>query len=423
MADPANPTVRHYRFCTPITGAAHEAYALVGTEDASFELALDTDYCLIIKVGNDGGMSATGDFQLQLDIDTAGFLNVDAASAGVRITDSGDVDAATGVPERLATSAETYQTSLLDEVDGIIPQNVSGGHEWEFYFAVNVRSAELSGGEALEFRLLTGGATFTHNVSILATVAGAAPSGIVEAVIDVASQVDSQKGGEGAPSSVIDVLTSVVELANRQALVNAIVDLAVMLDAGAAEAKTGIIESVVNLRSAVDGQKGATLSATSIIDTLAQVAESANRQALTSSIINLATMVIATAGESKTGIAESIINVQSVVASQKNAQGVNRVIADLVSTAIESAGRSGDVDLVIDVLTRVAASGSRSGELKLIIDIPDQVAGVPQHLGAVESVVGVRVTANFFAGTGAETIHTIALKGVFDITFPLDGLV
>ena len=174
MSASANPTVRHYRFCGPITGAAHEAYVLLGTEDVSFELELDTDYCIIIKVGNDGDMTAGGTWQLQVEIDGAGgFADVNAASSNFRSTDSGDVDAATSATERLGTSAETFSNSELEEVDGAIGTNVGGGTEYAFYFAFNVRSAELSGGESVEFRLTTGGATFTHNIALDATVASA----------------------------------------------------------------------------------------------------------------------------------------------------------------------------------------------------------------------------------------------------------
>lgn len=176
MSSAANPTVRHYRLCTPITGAAHEAYVLVGSEDTSFEITLDQDYCIILKVGNDGDMAANGDFQLQIDIDDAASWNdVNAASSNVRVAASGDADDATSATERLGTSAEAFQTSVLDELDGLTITGVGGHEEYEFYYAINFRSAELSGGESIKFRLLTGGATFTHNVTPTITVPTAEP--------------------------------------------------------------------------------------------------------------------------------------------------------------------------------------------------------------------------------------------------------
>ncbi len=177
MSSAANPSVRHYRFCTPITGAAHEAYALVGSEDTSFEITLDTDYCIILKVGNTGDMSSAGDFQLQYNVDGAGWNDVNATSSNVRSAASGDTEDATSTTERLGTSAETFQTSVLDEVEGLIGTNLGGHDEYEFYFAINFRSAELGGGESIEFRLLTGGSTFTHSVTPTATV----PAGAIAA--------------------------------------------------------------------------------------------------------------------------------------------------------------------------------------------------------------------------------------------------
>jgi hypothetical protein len=177
MSTDAAPSVRHYQFVTPITGAAHEAYALVGIEDQLFELALDTDYCIIVKVGNTGDMNATGDFQLQVQIDGGGFNNVDATSSNIRTTGTGDIDDATSVTERLSTSAETFTGSVLDEGDGIITTACPGHQEFEHYYAFNVRSAELSAtGHLLEFRLLRVGATFPHDLQLFAKTPAPMPA-------------------------------------------------------------------------------------------------------------------------------------------------------------------------------------------------------------------------------------------------------
>ena len=176
MSSAANPDLVHYRFCTPITGGAHEAYTLVGTEDNSYEITLDSDYCLIVKVTNDGDMSATGDFQLQYDVDGGGFNNVNATSSNVRSAASGDTDGATANTERLTSHSTQFIGSELDEVDALFATNLTGGVNREFYFAINFRSAELSGGETITFQLLTGGSAFptAHDVTPTATVPAAA---------------------------------------------------------------------------------------------------------------------------------------------------------------------------------------------------------------------------------------------------------
>ena len=171
MSSPAAPSVRHYQFVTPITGAAHEAYVLVGAEDTDFSLKFDTDYAIIVKVGNTGEMSASGDYQLQVQIDGGGFNDVNASSSNFRSAASGDTEDATSTTERLSTSAETFQTSVLDEVEGLIGTNITGGNEHEFYFCFNVRSAELSlTGHIIEFRLTTATATFPHDLQLFAHI-------------------------------------------------------------------------------------------------------------------------------------------------------------------------------------------------------------------------------------------------------------
>ena len=164
MSTAAAPSVRHWQIVSPITGAAHEAYTLLGSEDTTIELALDTDYAVIMKVGNTGDMAANGDWQLQYEKNGAGgFFDVNASSSNLRSAASGDADNATSGTERLATSAETFVNSTLDEGDGLQLGNVAGSSEKELYFTFNTRSAELTAGsETLELRLTTGGATFDH---------------------------------------------------------------------------------------------------------------------------------------------------------------------------------------------------------------------------------------------------------------------
>ena len=170
MSSPAAPSVRHWQIvggsgeAVPIDQGSHELWTLIGSEDTTIELVLDEDYAIILKVGNTGQMSASGDFQLQYEVNGAGgFADVNATSSNLRSAASGDTDAATSTSERLSTSSETFQNSVLDEVDGLIGTNVSGGNEHEFYITFNLRGAELTaGGESIELRLTTGGGTFDH---------------------------------------------------------------------------------------------------------------------------------------------------------------------------------------------------------------------------------------------------------------------
>ena len=171
MSSAANLTVTRYRICggggaAPISGAAHEAYTLLGTEStAGFEITEDLGYCLIVKVENTGDMNWTTDMQLQFDLDGAeSWVNVDATSSGIEVLATGDTDAATATTERLTADTETFDTSEVEEVDGLIATNVAGHSTRELYFALQFISAELSGGETVTFRLNSGGAITADNV-------------------------------------------------------------------------------------------------------------------------------------------------------------------------------------------------------------------------------------------------------------------
>jgi len=163
-----------YRFCTPITGAAHEAYTLVGVVDTSFEITLDVDYCLIIKVGNDGGLSTSNPYQLEYNVDGGGWNDVNASSSNVRSAASGDTDNATSLVERLTTTSRSFLASGLDEVDGLRSFTIDENEDAELYYALTFRSADLSGGESIDFRL-TATDSVTLDITPNATVASGAP--------------------------------------------------------------------------------------------------------------------------------------------------------------------------------------------------------------------------------------------------------
>ena len=171
---PADIQQEHYRFATPITGADHEAYPLVGSEDASFEIVLDVDYCLIVKLGNDGADAAFQEFQLEYNVDGAGWNDVNAASLNVRTVASGDFDNSTSSTERLTASARTFDVSALDEADGkSLLKILASDEEIEFYYAITFRSADLSGGEVITFRVTAPVNPVTLDITPTATVPSA----------------------------------------------------------------------------------------------------------------------------------------------------------------------------------------------------------------------------------------------------------
>lgn len=170
MSTAANPDVVHFRWADD-DNAAHESCTLLGSEDTGLEIPnLGTAFLLIVKIHNDGDMSASGDYRLQYNKDAAGWNDVNAASSNIRTIAGQDTDGATGATERLTATAETFQTSVFDDGDSLIATNVGGGDDYEFYYSIEFRSADNSGGESYEFRVLSGGSTITHDVTITGTV-------------------------------------------------------------------------------------------------------------------------------------------------------------------------------------------------------------------------------------------------------------
>lgn len=168
-----------YRFCTPTTGAAHESYTLVGTEDVSFEIAtsqLDVTHCLIIKIGNDGtgGSGSTEDWQLEYNVDGGGWNDVNGSSSNVRSALTGDTDGAVSTTGRLTSSGRIFGFSLLDEVNGLVEnRQLSGSVEDEYYWGIRFRSADLSGGESITFRVTHSLYTVTYAITPTATIEAA----------------------------------------------------------------------------------------------------------------------------------------------------------------------------------------------------------------------------------------------------------
>ena len=175
MSTPAFTRQFSYQFASPITDLDHENWPLVGTVDNSFEVTLDTDYAIIIKIGNTGDMPENGDLQLQYNVDGAGWNDVNSTSSNVRTTGSGDADGQTSATERLTTSARTFGTSEVDDVEGLNVSGITGGGDNEYYYAITFRSAELGGGETITFKLVIGGSDPSSiDITPTATVAAGA---------------------------------------------------------------------------------------------------------------------------------------------------------------------------------------------------------------------------------------------------------
>jgi len=162
-----------YRFCQPVDGGVHNGWDLVGTENVSFEIVLDTDYALVVKITNRGDAAASQAYQLEYNVDAAGWNDVNATSSNVRPIDSGGDDDDTFVNERLTDTQNGYGFDVLDEIDGEITAFVvEDDRDYELYFALEFRSADLSGGETIEFRVTAPTDAVSIDITPTATVPG-----------------------------------------------------------------------------------------------------------------------------------------------------------------------------------------------------------------------------------------------------------
>jgi hypothetical protein len=181
-----------YRFATPVSGSDHEAWTLVGSEDTSFEIAtsqLDVGHALIIKVRNTGGSDNSPNIGLEYNKDGAGWNAVNNfSSLNVRAHDSGAGDSDTGTTERLTAGSGDWWQSTVSEtgIDSVIGQWAQPD-EIEFYWSIVFRSADLSGGESIDFRVVD--QTFAYTV-----------------VYDITPNATIQSGGDVTRSPDADTL-------------------------------------------------------------------------------------------------------------------------------------------------------------------------------------------------------------------------
>ena len=185
----------HYRFVIDnnpgsSTGFNHESatdfpFASGSTEDTSFSATLDTTYALVCKVGNDGDTQAQNIHQLEYRMDSGGgygaWTTCNATSLQAQITGGSDDDTASSTgTERLTATSRTFQGTRYEETAGNCSQSISAGDDYELYYSLRFLSANLTGGESVQFRInnTSDSAIVTNNVIPTATipVAGATHS-------------------------------------------------------------------------------------------------------------------------------------------------------------------------------------------------------------------------------------------------------
>lgn len=146
----------------------------IGTGD------LDANIRLRFGMANTGGTAETDLWQLEAQINgSGGFSDVDDVSTnGARSSASAEVAETDPTTSQLTGLSGSFVAGGIDETDGSESFTVGAGEHTEEEFVFQPRSAELSGGDFIDFRLrIVAGTTVTYtNTPRLTISAAAGPS-------------------------------------------------------------------------------------------------------------------------------------------------------------------------------------------------------------------------------------------------------
>ena len=150
-------------------------------------LELDTNYRMRIGVQGahtNGPVSFDLTVAFQYNVDGLGWNNITTASANVRAVGSGNFTDDDVTTEQLAQS-QTFVAGHMDDDGSCTAVSISDTGESEFEICFQLRSADLSGGEAVEIRIVDSGAaltTYTQTPSITVASSGVTVAEIMAAL-------------------------------------------------------------------------------------------------------------------------------------------------------------------------------------------------------------------------------------------------
>lgn len=156
----------------------------IAAENANFSQALDTVFQMRFHLHEiTNGVDAIG-WQLQYNLASAGWNDVNASSLVVRSAASAFLTEDEDTTERLtSTGAYAADNDGVDEVSGLTGIK-TGGYwalkNWEVLYSIQIRSADVTVGQTLQLRVVKQGGTalsvYTNTPTI--TAAAASSSGV-----------------------------------------------------------------------------------------------------------------------------------------------------------------------------------------------------------------------------------------------------
>jgi hypothetical protein len=155
----------------------------LASEDTTYETTLDTPLILRFKLSNVGAMNLSNMVvNLQQNIDGAGYVDVDDVSTGMRAVDGLPANGAANQAENLtAIGGTTYIDGEYDDSNGSVTLSLKSDESVEISYCIEARSADLSGGESIDFRVDAAGFTVdnffqTPNLTTTANTISQLPS-------------------------------------------------------------------------------------------------------------------------------------------------------------------------------------------------------------------------------------------------------
>lgn len=205
MSTPANPDVYAWRWF-PNSSDVNAPGTPLAAINTSYEVPianLGVSHFLYAGVDNTGDMSATGSFTLEYEEsgNPGTWVAVTTTSSFVRVIDGLATDADAITASQLGAGAGTFTNGDYDDVNGSNEANIGGAQYTNFAWSIEFRSADLSGGESINLRVLEGGVVCDNDSGATINVTIAAPSGDIAATGPLAFTTSADLDATGTLAS------------------------------------------------------------------------------------------------------------------------------------------------------------------------------------------------------------------------------
>lgn len=126
-----------------------------GALNSDQTLAVDTNFRLRLQVSETDAGAVSFSGQLQYNLNSGGWNDVNASSSVVQSVASPNVADGAATTEQLA-GAGTFTAGTFDEVDGLVPSKELNNNETEHEYCFTIIAGDVSNNDPIDFRLVDG---------------------------------------------------------------------------------------------------------------------------------------------------------------------------------------------------------------------------------------------------------------------------